>query len=98
MITGVIDEENKTKYPIEFVNHAFTRLTGYRLEEIQGQNCSFLQGEDTSPEALNKLRQALAEGESCNLVLKNYRKDKTPFWNELTISPIRDEAGKLTAC
>ena len=96
VITGLRDDNNNIKYPIKFVNRAFTRLTGYYLKEIQGQNCSFLQGEDTSSEAIKKLRQALAEGKSCNLVLKNYRKDKTPFWNELTISPIRDEDGKLT--
>ena len=95
VITGTIDEENNVKYPIKFVNNAFTSLTGYTLDEVKGKNCSFLQGEDTDPETIQQLNQCLDKGESCNLVLKNYRKDKTSFWNELNISPITDREGKL---
>jgi PAS domain S-box-containing protein len=96
VITNLVDEQNQIKHPITFVNHAFTRLTGYTQEEVLGKNCHFLQGEETDAETLNILSKSLKQGESCNVVLKNYRKDKTSFWNELTISPIRDDNNQLT--
>jgi PAS domain S-box-containing protein len=96
VITGLVAPENNVKYPIEFVNDAFTRLTGYTFEEVKGKNCRFLQGKDTDRQTIEKLRQALDKGEACQLVIKNYRKDKTTFWNELNISPIKDEEGKLS--
>lgn len=58
--------------------------------------CSrFLQGAETDPEEIAKIRQALAGGTSyCGRVL-NYKKDGTQFWNLLTIAPIKDEAGNV---
>ena len=96
LITDLIDPEGLVKYPVKFVNKAFTDTTGYTLEEVKGKNCSFLQGEDTNPETSDTIRQCLSQGKSCQVILKNYRKDKTPFWNELRISPIKDEEGNLT--
>ncbi|HEY9646347.1 MAG TPA: ATP-binding protein, partial [Chroococcidiopsis sp.] len=61
-----------------------------------GRNCRFLQGADTDPVAIETLRQAVRIGQSCQVVLKNYRKNGTAFWNELIISPVRDERGRLT--
>ena len=55
-----------------------------------------LQGADTDPAALEQIRRALENGESCEIVLKNHRKGGAPFWNELLISPVYDKAGKLT--
>jgi PAS domain-containing protein len=55
----------------------------------------FLQGADTDPEDVAKIRQALEAGASYCGRLLNYKKDGTPFWNLLTISPIKDETGKV---
>ena len=61
-----------------------------------GQNCRFLQRIDNQQPALNELRLSFQSGTSCKVVLRNYRKDGTLFWNELSISPIHDENGKLS--
>jgi PAS domain-containing protein len=58
--------------------------------------CSrFLQGADTDPDDVAKIREALEVGKTYCGRLLNYKKDGTPFWNLLTISPIKDEAGKV---
>ena len=92
----VIADARKPDMPITYVNPAFERLTGYLSEEVIGRNCRFLQGNDTDQPALDTLRQALRDGKGCKVVLANYRKDGTGFWNELSISPIYDADGNLT--
>lgn len=82
--------------PIIYCNPAFEKLSGYSRDEVIGRNCRFLQGPDTDRAELSKLRSSLQAGTEIKVVLKNYRKDKTPFWNELTVSPVRDASGKLT--
>jgi diguanylate cyclase (GGDEF)-like protein/PAS domain S-box-containing protein len=82
--------------PIVFVNPAFERLTGYGTEESIGRNCRFLQGPDTDPAAVAEIRAAIAESHDCTVQLLNYRKDGSTFWNELTLSPVRDESGIVT--
>jgi len=82
--------------PIIYVNDSFLRITGYDREEVIGKNCRFLQGPETAPEAIERIRSALREGQSCFVELLNYRKDGTPFWNGLSISAIRDGAGLVT--
>jgi PAS domain S-box-containing protein len=82
--------------PIVYVNPAFERISGYPVEEVVGHNCRFLQGEDRDQPALDELRSALSEERESRVVLKNYRKDGTPFWNELYVSPVHDEQGRLT--
>lgn len=92
----VIADARKPDMPITYVNPAFERLTGYSSEEVVGRNCRFLQGNDTDQPALQELRKALRDGKGCKVVLANYRKDGTGFWNELSISPIYDADGNLT--
>src|SRR3712207_5640217 len=82
--------------PIVYVNPAFERTTGYSREEVVGRNCRFLQGEDSNQPALDEVRAAVREGRECRVVLRNYRKDGSLFWNELYISPVHDEEGRLT--
>uniref|UniRef100_A0A0A9B8Z1 Phot1 n=1 Tax=Arundo donax TaxID=35708 RepID=A0A0A9B8Z1_ARUDO len=70
-------------------------MTGYSSKEVVGRNCRFLQGSGTDPAEIAKIRQALATGSNyCGSVL-NYKKDGTPFWNLLTIAPIKDEDGRV---
>lgn len=92
----VIADARAPDMPIIYVNPAFEHITGYLATEVIGRNCRFLQGKDREQPALDDLRAALREGKSCTVVLSNYRKDGTPFWNELTISPIHDSSGILT--
>ncbi len=92
----VIADAREPDLPIIYINPAFERLTGYSAAEVVGRNCRFLQGKDTDQPAIDELRAALREGKSCTVVLSNYRKDGTHFWNELTISPIYDAQGNVT--
>jgi len=82
--------------PIIYVNRGFEKLTGYRIEEVLGNNCRFLQGTDTDPETVREIRQSIEEDRDCTVEILNYRKDGTPFWNRLSITPVRDLEGKVT--
>ncbi|MEC4982936.1 MAG: PAS domain S-box protein [Oscillatoria sp. PMC 1068.18] len=90
-----ISDATKENNPLIYVNPYFEQLTGYQACEIIGHNASFLQGSDTDPAAIAKINTAIKNGESCHIVIKNYRRDKTAFWNELHISPVRNQEGKL---
>lgn len=95
--TGVtISDATNPEHPIIYCNPAFESMTGYRRQEILGKNSRFLQGSDTDSEALEIIRQALKTESECKVILKNYRKDGTAFWNCFSISPVRDRTGKLT--
>ncbi len=82
--------------PIVYVNQAFEKISGYAASEVIGKNCRFLQGDDLFQPEKESLRAAIANGDSCTVVIRNYRKDGTLFWNELNVSPILDDAGKVT--
>lgn len=92
----IITDPHQPGNPIIYANPAFVQMTGRERDEVIGRNPRFLQGPDTDPEAIEALRSALREGRDCHLTLKNYRKDGTPFWNELFISPVKDNQGRLT--
>ncbi|MDQ0840007.1 putative bifunctional diguanylate cyclase/phosphodiesterase [Sphingomonas faeni] len=82
--------------PIVYANAAFTILSGYALEEVTGRNCRFLQGPDTDRQTCDDIRAAIAAGTSIQRSILNYRKDGTPFWNDVTIDPVRDQSGRVT--
>lgn len=82
--------------PLMYVNPAFELMTGYSLEEIQGKNCRFLQGQDRDQPGLVLIREAIRQKRQTVAILKNYRKDGSCFWNELTLSPVLNHAGELT--
>lgn len=81
--------------PIVDCNPAFEHITGYSKAEVLGKNCRILAGPGTDKETVATLREAISEEREIQVVLRNYRKDGTPFWNELKISPVRDERGML---
>jgi len=82
--------------PLIFVNPAFERMTGYSSEEITNVNCRYLQNDDREQAELKIVKKAIKEGQYCLVIVRNYRKDGTMFWNELSISPIYDENGVVT--
>ena len=77
-------------------NAAFTAISGYSEAEILGQNWKFLRGPLTDPDTVEAIRLALENASEFSGEILNYRKDGTSFWNELTLSPVRDEQGQLT--
>ena len=81
--------------PVVFTNDAFCRLAGYTREEIIGRNCRFLQGPQTDPETVAKIREAVRAVKSIEIDIRNHRKDGTPFWNRLLLAPVHDAAGDL---
>ena len=95
-VSFTITDPNGDDDPLVWVNPAFTETTGYSFDDAVGHNCRFLQGERTDPRVLQEIRDSLAAERPLTTILLNYRKDGTPFWNELSISPIRDSDGTLT--
>jgi PAS domain S-box-containing protein len=81
--------------PLVFVNPAFEKLTGYFSEEIMGKNCRFLQHPDVGQQDQVKIiRETIDSKKSCLVILKNYRKDGSMFWNQLSLSPVFNDAGE----
>jgi PAS domain S-box-containing protein len=92
----VIAEQEGDDNILIYVNKAFERLTGYRADEILYQDCRFLQAGDRDQEGLTTIRSAISDGKSSRVILRNYRKDGSLFWNELSISPVYNSEDQLT--
>ena len=86
----VAEKEGDQDNILIYVNPAFERMTGYSSEEILYQDCRFLQAGDRDQPSLQLIRETLREGGSCREILRNYRKDGTPFWNELSLSTVKN--------
>ncbi|MGB7762992.1 MAG: SpoIIE family protein phosphatase [Bryobacteraceae bacterium] len=82
--------------PLIYANAGFERLTGYWVADVLGRNCRFLQGPGTDPATLDTLRAAIREKREVTVQLLNYRKNGTPFWNRLSITPVQDSSGAVT--
>ncbi|WP_213994757.1 EAL domain-containing protein [Arsukibacterium sp.] len=91
-----IADLTKPDQPVSYVNAAFEKLTGYNAEEIIGRNCRILQGAEPDAVAVNQIRRAIEERQECSVVLKNYRKDNSLFWNQLFLAPVPNEYGDIT--
>ncbi|MEX0720241.1 MAG: PAS domain S-box protein [Balneolaceae bacterium] len=95
--TGItIADANNPDLPVIYCNKGFEHLTGYSKDEIIGKNCRFLQNDDTDQEGLNSVRESLKIGKDRRSILRNYRKDGRPFWNELSLSPVSDNKGGIS--
>lgn len=92
VITGCEDHE----HPIEYVNTAFERITGYRADEVIGRDSRFMAAPGMDGAERAQVRQALAEHRAVNVVFRNMRKNGEIFWNDLHITPVCDEHGKVS--
>ncbi|MEQ9724278.1 PAS domain-containing protein [Pseudomonas sp. WHRI 8822A] len=92
----VVAEQEGEDHILIYANPAFEALTGYSSEEILYQDCRFLQGEERQQPVVALLRKAIHSRQACREVIRNYRKDGTTFWNELSITPVFNEADQLT--
>nr|AML79143.1 putative LOV domain-containing protein [Bassia scoparia] len=93
--TFVVSDATKPDCPIVYASSGFFTMTGYSSKEVVGRNCRFLQGPETDQNEVEKIRQAVRNGTSYCGRLLNYKKDGTPFWNLLTITPIRDDHSRV---
>ncbi len=91
-----IADMRQPDYPLIFINHAFEQLTGYAEAEIIGRNCRFLQNDDRDQAGIAEMNRALKAGQPCTVIVRNYQKDGSLFWNEVSLSPIYDKDGALT--
>ena len=91
----IITDPRQTDNPVVFANDAFCRLSGYERHEILGRNCRFLQGPETDPQTVRRIRDAVASAQSIEIDIRNQRKDGRLFWNRLLMAPVYDSAGRL---
>ena len=89
----VICDARGPDMPLVYVNPAFTHITGYRADAVIGRSARFLYRDDADQPGLRELDQAMADGNSASVVVRNYRQDGSLFWNRLRIAPVRDAHG-----
>ena len=92
----VVAEQEGEDNILIYANAAFERLTGYPCDDILYQDCRFLQGTDRAQLGLQAIREAVKANKPCRQIIRNYRKDGSAFWNELSITPVLNESDQLT--
>jgi len=92
----VVTDPSLPDNPIVYATQGFLDLTGYTLDQVLGRNCRFLQGPETDPKAVEKIRRSIEDGSDMSVCLLNYRVDGTTFWNQFFIAALRDAAGNIT--
>jgi PAS domain S-box-containing protein len=92
----VVTDPSLPDNPIVYASQGFLNLTGYSLDQILGRNCRFLQGPETDPKAVERIRNAIEQGNDMSVCLLNYRVDGTTFWNQFFIAALRDAEGNVT--
>lgn len=92
---GIVICEASPELPVVYANAAFAQLCGYTLTALLGTNLRILQGGDREQEARQRMREAIERGQSCRVLLRNYRPDGTLFWNEVVLQPVRGTDGQL---
>jgi PAS domain S-box-containing protein len=81
---------------IDWVNEGFERISGYTVAECLGEKPGvLLQGPDTDPAAIERIRGHMRRGESFAEEILNYHRDGTPYWISMAVTPIRDEQGRI---
>lgn len=80
---------------VEWVNPAFTAMCGYTFDELRGKKLGpILQGAKTDQETAERMRRAVHAYTPCRETIINYHKSGTPYWVEIAITPIFDDAGQ----
>ena len=92
----IVTDPRQADNPVVFTNNSFCRLSGYEREEIVGRNCRFLQGEETSPDTVRRIGEAVRAVEPIEIDVLNYRKSGETFWNRLLMAPVFDTTGRLS--
>jgi len=92
----VVAEQEGDDNILIYANAAFERLTGYSAEDILYQDCRFLQNGDRDQPGLHAIHEAVRSNQPCRQIIRNYRKDGSPFWNELSITPVFSDSDQLT--
>ncbi len=92
----IIVDAQQPDLPMIYCNNAFYKLTGYGRSEVLGRNCRFLQKDDQDQEGVGIIRKAIKERKTCQVLLRNYRKDGSLFYNELTVTPVINKEKQLT--
>lgn len=95
-VAFVITDATVPGSPIVWVNDAFTRTTGYALDEVVGRNPNVLHGPGTDRAETARLTEAILAGRRATVTVLNYRRDGTPFWNQVSVSPVADADGTVT--
>ncbi|KAG9153730.1 hypothetical protein Leryth_005861 [Lithospermum erythrorhizon] len=91
----VITDPRLPDNPIIFASDSFLELTEYSREEILGRNCRFLQGPETDPATVRKIREAIDNQTEVTVQLINYTKSGKKFWNLFHLQPMRDQKGEV---
>lgn len=91
-----IFDASKPEYPLVYVNAGFEEQTGYRREEVLGQSARLLHGPKTDARTVDRIRAAMAAGEAYRAEVISYRKDGTPWWNRLSLTPLRNGDNQVT--
>ena len=92
----IIVDARQQDTPLIYMNGGFEKLTGYTSGEVAGKNYHVLFGADTDQPEIAEIRAAIAKGQGCVVTLRNYRKDGSMFWSQLSISPVHNAEGMLT--
>ena len=92
----VVAEQEGDDNILIYANAAFERLTGYSANETLYRDCRFLQNGERDESRLQALREAIDQGLPSRQILRNFRKDGTPFWNQLSITPVRNAGDQRT--
>ncbi|MEY4387769.1 MAG: hypothetical protein RLY20_3052 [Verrucomicrobiota bacterium] len=91
----IITDPSKPGNPVIYANPAMARITGYAAQDLIGRANRFLQIAEPDQPGSAELQEAFDRGGACHIVVKSRRKDGSEFWNEITVSPVRDDAGHL---
>ncbi len=93
---GVMITEAKENHSIVYINEAFTKVTGYTINEIYGKNPKIFQGPKTDKSQFSKMKEAIKNWQPCELTVINYKKNGDEYWNNFSISPVMNDKGEYT--
>jgi diguanylate cyclase (GGDEF)-like protein/PAS domain S-box-containing protein len=84
------------RLPLVYANPEFERLTGWAKADVLGRSARFLQGPETDPATIATIQAAMDHRRESRVTVRTRKRDGTPWWAELTVSPVRDPDGELT--